>query len=111
MKKELLAQIIMIATEPNGGCTVDMDGNIPVKGYAVATEGMVYPKYSFTTQDILDFISCNSKSEFIGSWETAGNVFLDHVIIVESLEDALRLGRTYKQQAIYDLERQEEILC
>ena len=70
-----------------------------------------------TTQDILAYqtlsnvrqILISTPAAFVGTWQDKGQHYLDVSIFVVSKHEALTLGKTYQQQAVFDLAQGEAI--
>lgn len=92
---------------PNNGYMVSIKGHelkIPYN-----TEGLQYEiaQYIKTKADIL--ISGLSENKFIGAWLNDGYLFLDVSIKVDTLNEAIQLGRENNQLAIFDCSNGKEI--
>lgn len=83
-------------TNPEG-FTLNAEGEMvnPKRGYAVAV-GEYKPE---------------DKPEYVGGWtdEKTGTFYLDSVIILNRLRDAVKLGKRFNQLAIWDFGKQKEI--
>lgn len=76
------------------------------KGYMVSLpdhEQVVSLETAHTT-DLDKFTSlAKSLNGFVGTWLSKGKVYLDISVNILDLEEALRLGKEWKQLAIYDI--------
>ncbi len=114
--------MINVATNllENGGFTYNIkDGSFASDGFAVA----VYndKEYIFEAADeyealagIVQYTANNmqtllEKNVFLGGWVDDGNVYLDCSVVLQDKNEAIELGKTHKQLAIFDLSTFEEI--
>ena len=107
---------IIIESISNGGITYDyMNERSVHSGYAVS----IYPKCERTVKVLsekylIHFIHENYDlllitGNCIGIWEHNGYYYLDITRVVAGVHRAIDLARDYKQIAIYDLDKKDEI--
>lgn len=108
----------------NGGFTLSWSGDTPRKGYAVSLPGneavfrpednlkWSYLEARFTVEWYAEQryreVKENPRFHF-GGWVDGNRLYLDLSIVVASKREAIRLGKLYKQLAIYDIEKGETI--
>ena len=117
MAKELKSEPISIyaVTKKYGGGTFNRFGIRlnPTGGYAVGclSHSIVVPNEKSEVENA--FRTLAKEVEIIGTWidPADGNVYVDHIYIVENLADALTAGRIYKQFCIYDFANGVTIKC
>ena len=87
-----------IKTNPEGFTLNPRSNRIiqPASGYAVATN-------PFDVKNFIDFDS--NEHLFIGYWEGE----IDVVVIVDNLDEAMAIGRYYRQKYIYDFKHSKDI--
>jgi hypothetical protein len=113
---------VLKAIKENGGVTIDVDTWKPVtpdKGFAVATEGEnmgleTFEKvYCKTMLDLDRYVQAfrrkHGKPEYVGFWLDNGVVYIDAVLIVDSLISAISQARVHAQRAIYSFEAQTSL--
>lgn len=97
----------------NGGCTVNVRGKAPEKGYMVSMQGYEEKvpsclplseieekiKLYRYTKSTLD----TSQMSYLGTWIKEGYLYLDVSINVQDLGNALQFGYDNHQQEIYDI--------
>lgn len=113
MKKELLFSMLSaVAANNKEGYTVDAATLQPItKGYAVAVAAT---QNSFGPEGlarVIEYARTHKEVNAFGGWynEENGLYYYDAVIIADSLADALELGKSNAQIAIFDLQNCEEI--
>lgn len=100
----------------NGGFTLDLDGDAPTEGFAVA----VYPEAEEvieapTVQLIVEYIVrwaptlIRDPRARLGGWVSEGKLYLDISAVYHDRDEALKVARANKQKAIYDLGAGAEI--
>jgi SPP1 gp7 family putative phage head morphogenesis protein len=112
---------LLAAAIATGGFTYQPHehANAPPVGYAMSMDvanEQVIPLAEATAEKIAAYIEAraalfNDKDTYVGAWiDTAsGKLVLDVSKVVRDRNEALHLARTYKQEAIYDLEKGESI--
>jgi hypothetical protein len=107
---------LLDALRANGGVSMRVvDGAIPTKGYAVAFgKGFSEIVPSANAEDVWNFVNVHSakffaERHYLGLWENENETYLDVVEVVDSVNEAVRLGRERDQIAVYDLENGVEI--
>jgi hypothetical protein len=111
-----VANTLWSACQNDTGCTSDAAGE-PIKpagGYAVSVSGAecrtaYRPSFSAVRcwlQDVVAHVSAQSlygRAAHFGAWfdESARHYYLDVSIIVDTLSEALTLGREHKQLAVW----------
>lgn len=109
-----LVEKIFKSTVENGGASYNMEGHSPSKGFMVATYGnetQIKVK-DFSKKTLKNYIRKNKKAikgNFIGTWIDNGIVYLDISKKEKSKETALRIAKSNKQLAIFDLSTFESI--
>lgn len=113
MKKELLFSMLSaVAANNKEGYTVDAATLQPItKGYAVAVAAT---QNSFGPEGlarVIEYARTHKEVNAFGGWynEENGLYYYDAVIIADSLADALELGKSNAQIAIFDLQNMKEI--
>lgn len=113
MKKELLFSMLSaVAANNKKGYTVDAATLQPItKGYAVAVAAT---QNSFGPEGlarVIEYARTHKEVNAFGGWynEENGLYYYDAVIIADSLADALELGKSNAQIAIFDLQNMKEI--
>nr|DAU56225.1 MAG TPA: hypothetical protein [Caudoviricetes sp.] len=113
MKKELLFSMLSaVAANNKEGYTVDAATLQPItKGYAVAVAAT---QNSFGPEGlarVIEYARTHKEVNAFGGWynEENGLYYYDAVIIADSLADALELGKSNAQIAIFDLQNCKEI--
>ena len=110
--KVLLATLTAIAANNKEGYTVDAATLQPItKGYAVAVAAT---QNSFGPEGlarVIEYAKTHKEVNAFGGWFNTdnGRYYYDATIVVSSLADALELGRSAGQIAIFDLENGQEI--
>jgi hypothetical protein len=116
-----IAEDIARVTQEAGGASYNLaQGKNLAKtpGFAVAIKpeaGVILDRPA-TAQDISEFIAKNqdaldNKAANVGTWFDAstGKTHLDISVVTETRDQALQLGQEYRQLAVFDLERMEDI--
>uniref|UniRef100_UPI004029492D hypothetical protein n=1 Tax=Alloprevotella sp. TaxID=1872471 RepID=UPI004029492D len=113
MKKELLFSMLSaVAANNKEGYTVDTATLQPItKGYAVAVAAT---QNSFGPEGlarVIEYARTHKEVNAFGGWynEENGLYYYDAVIIADSLADALELGKSNAQIAIFGLQNMKEI--
>jgi len=95
-------------TKKDKGATYNLEtGEInPKSGYFVGIKGTEY-KLGNEAKDIQNFVLMNSvhlsdRNNFVGSWVENGLLYLDIVVMFDSLKEAKKEGVNRGQLAIYD---------
>ena len=111
MLKELIDKAIQ-----EGGLTYDVKNDFyPSSGFVVSInkerERIVK---ELTEKEVIKYIAMNydylnSDRYCLGIWRNEGQYYLDVVMIVEDRLEAMELAQRNEQEAIYDLENDEEI--
>ena len=110
---------IYLSTIMTGGCSYSLQERKTIKkGFSVS----IFPEYEkivnaseFTTFTIDDYIDEHLKAltdypgAIVGTWNDNGRIFLDVSIVVETYEEAEKLGKAHNQKAFYDLGKNETI--
>lgn len=98
--------------EEDGGFTLNAIGESPESGYVVAVSKELERVVRYH-QDTLDRqiskYSREFRPEWLGAWVEGDQLYLDTVEVVETREEAERLGRERQQISIYDVAAQEVI--
>lgn len=92
---------------PDNGYMVSIKDHEQVTRFNTLNLQHEIARYIRIKADIL--ISGLSEDKFIGAWIDDDNLVLDVSIKVDSLEDALRIGKENEQIAIYDCKNSETI--
>ena len=108
----LLATLVAIAANNKDGYTVDAATLQPItNGYAVAVAAT---QNSFGPEGlarVIEYAKTHKEVNAFGGWYNTdnGRYYYDATIVVSSLADALELGRSAGQIAIFDLANCKEI--
>jgi len=106
-----------------GGLSIKMtDGSLPDKGFMVSkppTFSKIVPKEEFYDKEkgkaiLREYMEKNEKdlatgTNYLGTWENEGKIYLDVSMNVSSESDAVSLGRDNNQKAVWDVINQKEI--
>lgn len=109
-KKQLLIDEIR-----KGGFSYNVYGNRPDRGYMVALNGneSVIPLELIDTPEFaarLDkYISQTSEGIFFGAWLEGENIYLDLALNIQDEQDAILIGRSNNQLAIWDVKNERAI--
>ena len=102
--------------ERDGGFTVDLLGNRPLRGYIVSLSGYTsrIPLTLFEDNDVSEFATLHSPKLFkplhyIGAWVEDGEVWLDVSEQLFSRDGAIQAGISRNQIAIWDVVNKCEI--
>lgn len=113
MKKELLFSMLSaVAANNKEGYTVDAATLQPItKGYAVAVAATQNNFGPEGLARVIEYARTHKDVNAFGGWynEENGLYYYDAVIIADSLADALELGKSNAQIAIFDLQNCKEI--
>ena len=103
-------------TVENQGCSMNLDGHEPVKGYMVGTKGNeVRINVSELNAGHIDsFIrshlyALHNRIYFVGTWIDNDQVYIDLSINILEKDTALIYGKASGQLCIWDVERRVEI--
>lgn len=105
------------ATKQNNGATFNLNtGELnPGSGYFIGLKGGSVSKNRKDNSDLIQqFVLKNSfqlsdKDNFLGSWVEDGEIYLDVVVRVTELKEAIKIGLKNEQIAIYDASKKEVI--
>ena len=93
--------------------TIARSGKLPSRGYFVAVDdGAIVGQTvdaSMLSQAVEQLVIRKGSAPFYGRWTSDGKIYLDAVWHFASRRDAITAGRMANQQAIWDIERSEEI--
>jgi len=106
-----------------GGLSIKMtDGSLPDKGFMVSkppTFSKIVPKEEFYDKEkgkaiLREYMEKNEKdlatgTNYLGTWENEGKIYLDVSMNISSESDAVSLGRDNNQKAVWDVINQKEI--
>lgn len=108
--KELFFAVAAIAAQNPHGFTISLETLEPVKnGYCIA---LAETQNSFGAVGLEKVLTvAQQKNTAVGGWydSKSGLYYYDAVIVCDSLEDALLLGKLNNQIAIFDLNAKQEI--
>ena len=101
---------VFTETIDNGGSSTDLLGNHPTTGYMVSTyarHGLVVPVSQFSPELVSEYLANHVEllgrdDHYLGTWIDSGRVYLDISLRVDSLEEALELGRRHRQLAVFE---------
>jgi fructokinase len=94
------------------GFTVDKNTFEPItSGYSVAVADTQNSFGNYGAAKVVSYANNHSEIKALGGWYNSknGQFYYDAVIIVDSLEEALKIGRENNQLAIFDLNNMQEI--
>lgn len=112
---------LLAAAIASGGFTYQPHDHVsaPPVGYAMSMDTaneLAMPLADATADKIAEYINARAamftdKDTYVGAWiDTAsGKLVLDISKVVRDRNEAMHLARTYKQEAIYDLEKGESV--
>ena len=114
--REIVVNNVYTETLANQGYSTDLTGKKPTSGYMVSVPNheKVVPLDNFNANAIQKYISSNRADleeleAFLGTWVNEGKVYFDVSVNIGDLQEALELGKKYKQLAIFDLSNFSEI--
>ena len=102
-------------TKKNGGVTINLNGDMPTSGYALAekkTTELSVPIEKFT-QDTLDkyvqdhYNELNLPNRHLGTWVDNGKVYMDVSSVYKNFNEAMSKAEQAQQLAIFDLDKFE----
>ena len=104
-------------TNKNGGVTISLKGEIPTKGFSVATSKLTeqtVPQDQFTSADTAKYVQKNwsalqQGNNYLGLWVDNGKVYLDVPSVFDNKVDAVKAAQAADQLGIFDLEKFETI--
>nr|DAN13048.1 MAG TPA: hypothetical protein [Caudoviricetes sp.] len=108
----IFAALSLIAANNKEGYTVDAATLQPItKGYAVAVAATQNSFGPDGLARVIEYAKTHHEVNAFGGWynEENGLYYYDAVIIADSLADALELGKSNAQIAIFDLQNMKEI--
>jgi hypothetical protein len=120
----LLALDIHDLLSKQGGCTLNLDtGEQPTTGYAVSfpaaeevfdhapTVGDIRRWLRTTCEPAAAIANGRGWTVHAGAWkdQKTGRTYLDATVVIEDRQDAIDAGREWKQLAVFDLAKREEI--
>jgi fructokinase len=94
------------------GFTVDKNTFEPItSGYSVAVADTQNSFGNYGAAKVVSYANKHNEIKALGGWYNSknGQFYYDAVIIVDSLEEALKIGRENNQLAIFDLNNMQEI--
>lgn len=114
MKKHLLtlAALQSIAALNPEGSTIDKNTLQPItKGFSVAVEDTQNSFNTSGAKRVIRYAKCNKHINAVGGWLNSenGKYYYDAVIVCNTLDEAIILGKANKQLAIFDLNNLHEI--
>lgn len=101
-----------VATMNPEGFTVNKETFEPITaGYSVAVKETQNSFGNHGAAKVVSYASKHNEITALGGWYNSedGQYYYDAVIICDSLEEAIKLGRENGQIAIFDLNNMEEI--
>ena len=113
MKKELLFSMLSaVAANNKEGYTVDAATLQPItKGYAVAVAATQNNFGPEGLARVIEYARTHKEVNAFGGWYNIENglYYYDAVVITDYLADALEIGKSNAQIAIFDLQNMKEI--
>ncbi len=106
---EMLQTVAIMSPE---GFTVDKNTFKPItSGYTVAVKETQNSFGNYGAAKVVSYAAKHNEVRALGGWLNSANnkYYFDAIIICESLEEALALGRANNQIAIFDLNNMKEI--
>ena len=94
------------------GFTVDKNTFEPItSGYSVAVADTQNSFGNYGAAKVVSYANKHNEIKALGGWYNSknGQFYYDAVIIVDTLEEAMKLGRENGQLAIFDLNNMQEI--
>ena len=101
-----------VATMSPDGFTVNKNTFEPITaGYSVAVAETQNSFGNYGAAKVVSYANKHQEINALGGWYNSknGRFYFDAVIIVNTLEEAIRLGRENGQIAIFDLNNMQEI--
>ena len=114
--KNTLSQRLINLAYMKGGGTLSKDNKFPTKGYYVGINNIFtgpFPEYS--TIKAIQYKIDLTKGKLFGSWRKKGAnkapdiLYIDQVMCYYDLEKALKIARSHKELAIWDIKNKKEI--
>lgn len=114
MKKEILtlAALQSIAALNPEGFTIDKNTLQPItKGFSVAVANTQNSFGVSGAKKVIKYAKENKRINAVGGWLNSenGKYYYDAVIVCNTLEEAVILGKVNKQLAVFDLNNLQEI--
>ena len=113
MKKAIFfAALQAIAANNPEGFTVNAQTLQPITaGYAIAIADTQNSFGNDGLKKVISYISKHANINAVGGWYNSENkqFYYDATIVVNNLQEAIRLGKANKQIAIFDLNNMQEI--
>lgn len=111
MKLETLKQIIK-----NGGATLNKKGNAVTfkNGYQVSKKDCYILNINNTNEVLIainNTLNTINKNEFCGIWVEDNKIYIDISIKINTLKNALKLGKELNQISIFDWSNKKCIYC
>lgn len=106
---DIMDEILEISKANPDGFTINLKTMSHVRsGYAVA---YIATQNSFGTEGLETVINhAKDHDNIVGGWKDEDDYYFDSVMVVDDLEEALRLGKENLQKAICDLKRKRVIM-
>lgn len=111
-KKQILASLLTIAMANPNGYTVDAVTLQPItSGYAVAVADTQDSFGDEGLASVVDFVTTHNVVNAFGGWydSETGRYYHDATVIVDSLDEAMKMARKNQQLAIFHLDTLTEI--
>ena len=101
-----------VATMSPDGFTVNKNTFEPItSGYSVAVAETQNSFGNYGAAKVVSYANKHKEINALGGWYNSKNnkFYFDAVIVVDTLQEAIRLGRENGQIAIFDLNKMQEI--
>lgn len=77
----------------------------PTSGYAVGIGGITLPANTVNAEALawaMDAVAHGYDTDYVGTWLSDGVIFIDAVVLMPDLREAMALALNHGQEAIYD---------
>ena len=111
-----LACSMLYAVKNNNGCTFNSSGNKPSSGYMVSVNDITKISEDELTASKLAGIvrfyysAVQKSNHYFGLWSYSGLVYIDISVNIQSLDQAIQIGRENKQISIFDVQNNDVIM-
>jgi hypothetical protein len=112
-----VAAVVVETTNANGGCTINLQGQQPSKGFAFSADQaneQIVPQAQFGIEAVDNYITSHlndlqQPGRYLGTWVSKGNVYLDVSQVHDDRATAYDAAAQAKQPAMYNLSDFSEI--
>ena len=104
--------LLNVAANNPDGFTVDKNTMLPINhGFSVAVKETQNSFNNEGAAKVVSYAAKHNEVNALGGWKNSDNncYYFDAVMVVENLDEAIKLGRLNEQIAIFNLDTLEEI--